>query len=90
MTWMSVKLEGSLNLSIGEGVAEFMGRCWKKVLGILKKIGKMKMTKRWRIGGLKSVISNQKFYQGHGGHGADYQPLDKLIKRMKVDVPNFY
>lgn len=32
----------------------------------------------------------QKFYQGHGGHGADYQPLDKLIKRMKVDVPNFY
>ncbi|KAG2671299.1 hypothetical protein I3760_14G127600, partial [Carya illinoinensis] len=30
------------------------------------------------------------FRRGHVDHGADYQPLDELTKRMKIDVPDFY
>ena len=30
------------------------------------------------------------FPRARGGRGADYQPLDELTKRMKVDVSNFY
>ncbi|KAA8516297.1 hypothetical protein F0562_016590 [Nyssa sinensis] len=30
------------------------------------------------------------FHRGHAHHGAAYQPLDELTKRMKVDVPDFY
>ncbi|KAA8548248.1 hypothetical protein F0562_004491 [Nyssa sinensis] len=30
------------------------------------------------------------FHHGHAHHGAAYQPLDELTKRMKVDVPDFY
>jgi hypothetical protein len=29
-------------------------------------------------------------HRGHADHGAGYQPLDELTKRMKVDVPDFF
>jgi len=31
----------------------------------------------------------QNTHRGHADHGAGHQPLDKLTKRMKVDVPDF-
>jgi len=31
----------------------------------------------------------QNTHRGHADHGAGYQPLDELTKRMKVDVPDF-
>ncbi|KAG6788911.1 hypothetical protein POTOM_004989 [Populus tomentosa] len=31
----------------------------------------------------------QNTHRGHAGHGAGYQPLDELTKRMKVDVLDF-
>ena len=31
----------------------------------------------------------QHMHRGNTGHGADYQPLDELTKRMRVDVPDF-
>nr|TKS11403.1 hypothetical protein D5086_0000073460 [Populus alba] len=29
-------------------------------------------------------------HRGHADHGAGYQPLDELTKRMKVDMPDFF
>jgi hypothetical protein len=29
-------------------------------------------------------------HRGHADHGAGYQPLDELTKRMKADVPDFF
>ncbi|KAK0586581.1 hypothetical protein LWI29_009134 [Acer saccharum] len=39
---------------------------------------------------LEDEEDREDFPQGHGGRGADYQPLDEMTKQMKVDVPDFY
>jgi len=87
---MSVGLEMDWDLPTGEGMVNFMRSRMMKIIGMMRRIWKMKSARDFENYHPQFQHYWEDFRLNHDRRGLGYQPLDELTKRMKVDMSDFY